>query len=102
MADYFSVKLLKIVFVTKGVSPLWKVCKVFQKISCRKNEDFESKNMKKTESLKMTSKPLNELVRRSYEKGKVFSLIRNLAIYKNRDGNERKTNHEKLNSETNR
>ena len=73
---------------------LWKVFK--KKIS--KISHFRFKNMKKTESLKMTSKVLYELLIRSYERFKYFSQTLNLTIAKNTNVTQRKSkHHEKLN-----
>ena len=60
--------------------------------------DFRSKNIKKTESPKMTSKVLYELLIKSYERFKYFSRTLNLSIFKSTSLNQRNCeHHEKIN-----
>ena len=58
-----------------------------------KKTDFRFKNMKKTESPKMTSKVLYELLIRSYERFKYFSRTWNLTISKSTSVNQQKCGH---------
>ena len=72
----------KIMMVTKDLSSRHKFRKVFKNVFLKKG-DLTFKNMKKTESPKMTSKVLYELLIRSYERFKYFSQTWNLTISKN-------------------
>ena len=84
-------------FVIKFPFSLLKFLKVFDFFFLKKC-DFRFKNMKKTESPKMTSKVLYELLIRSYERFKYFSQTWNLTIAKNTSVNQRKSkHHRKLN-----
>ena len=59
---------------------------------------YEKTYMKKTESPKMTSKFLYEIIIRSYERFTYFSQTWNLKIFKNTDVDQQKSKHyEKLN-----
>ena len=83
--------------VTKDLSSRRKLRKFF-KIFFFEKCDFRLKNMKKTESQKMTSNVLHELLIRSYERFNYFSQTWNLTIAKNTKENQRKSkNHEELN-----
>ena len=68
-------------------------CGKFSKKMFSKKSDFTFKSMKKTESPKMTSKVLYELLIRSYERFKYFSRTWNLTISKSTSVNQRKCEH---------
>ena len=67
----------------------------FSKKKLSKKSDFSFQNMNKTESPKMTSKVVKELLKRSYEWLKYFSQTWNLTIAKNTNGESK--NHKELN-----
>ena len=77
--------------VTKDLSSGHQLRKVKKKLS--KKDDFMFRNMKKTESPKMTSKILYELWIKSYEQFKYFSQTWNLTISKNTSVNHRTLKH---------
>ena len=96
-ADFRGGKWPKIMMVTNDLSSGRKLRKLFKK-KMSKKWDFRFKNIKKTESPKMTSKVLYELLIRSYERFKDFSQTWNLTISKNTSVNNGKSKHyEKLN-----
>ena len=80
-------KMCNIQMVTNDLSSRCKLRKVFKK-KLSKKSDFRFKNIKKTESPKMISKVLCELLIRSYEQFYVFSLTLNLAIIKNTESSK--------------
>ena len=65
--------------VTNDLSSGCKLRKVFQKNIVEKT-DFRSKNIKKTESLKMTSKFLYKLLIRSYARFKYFTIFKSTSV----------------------
>ena len=69
-ADYPGGKQLKIIMVAKDLSSRYKLTKAFNCFFLK--IDFKAKNMKKTESPKISSKFLYELLIRSYERFKYF------------------------------
>ena len=69
-SDFPGGKQLKIIMVTKDLSSR---CKLRKFSNFFFENDFKAKNMKKTESPKITSKVHYELLIRSYERFKYFS-----------------------------
>ena len=73
MVDFRGGNQLQKMMVTKNLSSRRKLRKVFKNIFIEKMGDFRLKNMKKTESPKMTTKVVYELLIRSYERFMYFS-----------------------------